>query len=154
MADDDRSANTPVMAVSAIVRRDGYYLLVRRGNPPARDLYAFPGGRVEEGETFAEAALRELKEETGLDGRNPRAHSSHQLITEDERGRVTHRFILTAHLVEVDGDRAPVAGDDALEAGWFTAAEARRLKMPESVRACIDSLEQDAAEGLSSGMET
>jgi ADP-ribose pyrophosphatase YjhB (NUDIX family) len=152
MAQEDRSLDAPVMAASAIVRRGGRYLLVRRGNPPARDLYAFPGGRVEDGETLAEAALRELKEETGLDGRNPRAHSSHQLVTEDENGRVTHRFVLTAHLVEADDDQAPVAGDDALEARWFTAAEARRLNMPESVRACIDSLEHDAAEGISSGM--
>lgn len=133
------------MAASAIVRRGGRYLLVRRANPPARDLYAFPGGRVEEGETLAGGALRELQEETGLAGIRAVAHSSHELITEDERGRVTHRFVLTAHLVDVDGEEAPVAGDDAAEVGWFTAAEARRLPIPASVLACIESLEHDAA---------
>jgi ADP-ribose pyrophosphatase YjhB (NUDIX family) len=146
MTDRNPADDAPVMAASAIVRRNGRYLLVRRGNAPARDLYAFPGGRVEAGETLAEAALRELKEETGLTGNNARAHSSHELITEDEHGRVTHRFVLTAHLVEIAGDAAPVAGDDALEAGWFTASEARKLELPESVRACIDSLEHDASE--------
>ncbi|MGN6549377.1 MAG: NUDIX hydrolase [Pararhizobium sp.] len=132
-------------AVSAIVRRGGRYLLVRRANPPAQDLYAFPGGRVEPGETLEAAALRELEEETGLVGANPRAHSSHDLITYDPDGRVTHRFILTTHLVDVDASTEPVAGDDALELGWYDAAEAERLPLPESVRACILSIEKDEA---------
>jgi len=144
MSDGSGTEEQPVMAVSAIVRRGGRYLLVRRGNPPALDRYAFPGGRVEEGETLAEAALRELREETGLAWRNARAHSSHHLITQDAEGRVTHCFVLTAHLVDVDQDQVAVAGDDALDVGWFTVEETRRLDMPESVRACIDSVEQDA----------
>ncbi|MFN3441149.1 MAG: NUDIX domain-containing protein, partial [Rhizobium rosettiformans] len=54
----------PRLASSAIVERAGRFLLVRRGNPPAADLYAFPGGRSEPGETPEETALRELFEET------------------------------------------------------------------------------------------
>lgn len=132
-------------AVSAIVRRGDRYLLVRRANPPAQDLYAFPGGRVEPGETLESAALRELREETGLEGRNPRPHSSHDLVSYGPDGRVTHRFILTTHLVDVDPSAQATAGDDALEVGWYDAAEAGRLPLPESVRACIASLEQDRA---------
>ena len=62
----------PRLASSAIVERDGRFLLVRRRNPPAADLFAFPGGRAEPGETPEQTAIRELFEETGLLGREPR----------------------------------------------------------------------------------
>lgn len=41
-------------------------LVVRRGIPPARDRLALPGGFIEVSETWQEAAVRELSEETGL----------------------------------------------------------------------------------------
>jgi ADP-ribose pyrophosphatase YjhB (NUDIX family) len=47
-------------------------LVVRRGIPPARDLLAFPGGFIEVDETWQQAAVRELSEETGLTA-NPSA---------------------------------------------------------------------------------
>jgi ADP-ribose pyrophosphatase YjhB (NUDIX family) len=50
--DISASPRQPALAVSAIVRRGGRYLLVLRANPPAADMYAFPGGRVEPGETL------------------------------------------------------------------------------------------------------
>jgi len=44
----------------------GRLLLVRRGREPGRGLWSLPGGRCEPGETAAEAAVREVLEETGL----------------------------------------------------------------------------------------
>lgn len=56
----------PQLAVSAAIFRDGKVLLVRRARPPGKGLYSLPGGRVEFGETMAQALHREVAEETGL----------------------------------------------------------------------------------------
>ena len=52
-------------AAAVIVGEDGRLLLVRRGREPQRGRWSVPGGRVEPGETVAEAAVREAFEETG-----------------------------------------------------------------------------------------
>lgn len=55
-----------MLAASVGVFREGRVLIAERLVEPAKGLFTFPGGRVEMGETLAEAALRELREETGV----------------------------------------------------------------------------------------
>ncbi len=56
------------LAVAGVVRDDaGRVLVVRRGHPPSEDRWAFPGGRVEAGESPASALRRELREECGIE---------------------------------------------------------------------------------------
>jgi len=57
----------PTAAVGVVCLRGDEVLLVRRGAPPLEDRWSLPGGRIEWGERAADAALRELKEETGCD---------------------------------------------------------------------------------------
>jgi 8-oxo-dGTP diphosphatase len=52
-------------AAAVVVRDDGRLLLVRRGREPQRGRWSVPGGKVEPGETAAQAAVRETFEETG-----------------------------------------------------------------------------------------
>src|SRR3954454_9847285 len=56
----------PQLAVSAAIFRDHKFLLVRRARSPGQGFYSLPGGRVEFGESMAEALHREVAEETGL----------------------------------------------------------------------------------------
>lgn len=58
-------ANSIAVAVSAFIQDDrGRILMIRRTD---NDLYSIPGGQVEPGETISAAAVREVKEETGVD---------------------------------------------------------------------------------------
>jgi 8-oxo-dGTP diphosphatase len=59
----------PMLAASVGVFREGRVLIAERMVEPAKGLFTFPGGRVELGETLAEAALRELLEEVGVTAR-------------------------------------------------------------------------------------
>ncbi|MEM9107525.1 MAG: NUDIX domain-containing protein [Pseudomonadota bacterium] len=139
----------PRIAVSAIVRRQDRYLLVLRGAGRNRGDYAFPGGKVEAGEQLAEAALRELREETGIIGHKARFFRLYDLIAHSDAGPVESHYVLAVHLVEADEGQEAVAADDAADAGWYTAAEIRELQAPPSVVECIDHIE---ANGLGVGV--
>ncbi len=126
----------PHPAASAVLRRDGRYLLVKRGAPPAELQYAFPGGRCEPDEAPETAALRELQEETGIAARNPRFFAQYDLPSEG------WHYFLSVYIVDFDYAAEPTASDDALEAEWFTPAEIAELPVPESVRDCLLRLEK------------
>ena len=120
----------PVRAVSAAIFHEGRFLLVRRGRAPALGLYAFPGGRVEAGETLAEAVRREVIEETGALLSSVEHLIDLELVSEQEEGRV--EFILSVHAAcFAGGDIA--AGDDAAAVAWLTLDEMARLPLAGSV---------------------
>ena len=112
----------PIAATIAAVIRDGHVLLVRRANPPDAGKWGFPGGKIEEGETILDAALRELLEETGVKAEALRVFTAVDAFDRDEGGTLRRHFILIAVLCRwVSGE--PVAGDDALDARWFRLEE-------------------------------
>lgn len=125
----------PLIAVSVAARNPetGEFLLVLRGRPPAKDLWAFPGGRLDFGETLEQAARRELREETGLEARDIRFHTLIEIIGDDGGSEPPHHFVLAVHRATVSGD--PVAADDAAEAGWFSVAEMASLDITETTLA-------------------
>ncbi|MCR6630768.1 MAG: NUDIX hydrolase [Magnetospirillum sp.] len=109
----------PLPAVIAMVARKGRVLLVRRGKGTAPDPWGFPGGLVEVGETVAEAAVRELAEETGVTAEAGPVAEVLDIIQCDKDGRVRTHFILNAVPCRwLAGE--PAAASDAIEAGWFT----------------------------------
>lgn len=57
----------PIVCVDLIIVHQDKYLLVKRKNPPAKDLWWFVGGRLVKNETLSNAAMRKAKEEVGLE---------------------------------------------------------------------------------------
>ncbi|MEM5477074.1 NUDIX hydrolase [Pacificibacter sp. AS14] len=124
----------PKLGALAVVLRDGAALLVQRKNPPDAGTWGFAGGHVEFGETFAEAAVRELSEETGVIATPVQLIETAEFIHRDASGTVTHHFVLGAVLCDyVSGE--PVADDDALDAAWVPLEDiyAKRLPMSDKV---------------------
>jgi ADP-ribose pyrophosphatase YjhB (NUDIX family) len=107
----------PVAGVAAVVVEDDDLLLVRRGRPPGAGRWALPGGRIERGETAVEATVRELAEETGLDGICGDFVSWTEVIDDEHHAVV---LVFRAHLL---ARAAPVAGDDASAARWVPLGE-------------------------------
>jgi 8-oxo-dGTP diphosphatase len=116
------SLPSPVPAVGVVCLRDDDVLLIRRGTPPRLGEWSLPGGRIEPGETVRAAALRELREETGVEARLVGLIAVVDGIF-PEAGR---HYVLIDFLAEwIDGE--PVAGDDTAEARFMPMGEALGL---------------------------
>jgi 8-oxo-dGTP diphosphatase len=90
-------------------------LLVKRRIPPFAGQFAIPGGFIHEDENLEQAALRELKEETGVADLYLEQLYSFGDVDRDPRGRV----ITVAYFALISADRQLKAGSDAAEAKWW-----------------------------------
>ena len=109
--------SSPVVAAGAVVRDEHERLLVvQRRHEPAAGRWTLPGGRVDLGETLADAVRREVREETGLDV------EVGDLVGVTEVRTTTHHYvILDFHAVITGGDL--MAGDDAVAVAWMGRAQ-------------------------------
>jgi len=105
---------SPTVDVVVVVPGDRV-VLVRRGHPPPG--WALPGGFVEEGETVEAAAVREAREETGLEVR-----LTDLLYVYSDPGRDPRRHTLSTVFVARSAGE-PRGGDDAAEARAFRWTE-------------------------------
>lgn len=128
--------NSKRLAVSVALRSEGRFLLVERANDPGRGMFAFPGGRVEDGEQLPQAARRELMEETGVAADDLFLIASLDLGG-DEDGFSLHVFSANAFTGDVK------AGDDALSAGWYSLEEMRVMPVPQSVLEVASTLSEN-----------
>lgn len=135
-------SSIPKLAASAIVEWQGRFLLVKRRNPPAADLYAFPGGRAEPDETLSQTAIRELLEETGLRGGSAQLFAVYDLPPEADKGPGAQHYHLSVFRVSVCNPANMAAADDAVEAGWYSLEEINELPVPDSVRDCVTRLSE------------
>ncbi len=116
----------PELCVGGIAIRNYELLLIKRGRGVAVGQWSIPGGRVEFGETMAEALRREMAEETGLDV------SVGPVIGWVERLSPGHHFVIVDFSVDVLGGTMR-AGDDAADARWVRLHELASLPLVDGL---------------------
>ncbi|HEX9888808.1 MAG TPA: NUDIX domain-containing protein [Nitriliruptorales bacterium] len=119
-------------AGAVILDEAGRLLVVRRAHPPAQDRWSLPAGRLRPGETTEVAAVREVREETGLEVEVTGLAGTLAWRGEDGGG-----FAITDHLARVTGGE-PRAGDDAAELRWVTRSQLTALPTTAGLLAFLD----------------
>lgn len=128
MSDARSFPDRPLVGVSIACCRAGRVLLVQRGRPPFVGTWSLPGGLIELGETLAEAALRELREETGVTAEITGFLDTFDVIRRAEDGRVERHFVLSVFLARHLAGEA-IAADDAAAVMWASADDIEPLAM-------------------------
>jgi ADP-ribose pyrophosphatase YjhB (NUDIX family) len=124
----------PIIGVGVVVWHGERVLLVRRGKPPRVGQWSLPGGAQLLGETIAEAARREVKEEAGLEPVLGDVVATVDLIERDRQGRIRYHYTLIDFVAEATGPELH-PGSDAADARWFALAELDALGLwSETVR--------------------
>ncbi|TPI68975.1 NUDIX domain-containing protein [Mesorhizobium sp. B3-1-3] len=131
-----------IPAVSVAVVRGETVLLVKRARAPSQGLYAYPGGKVEAGETLAQAAARELQEETGLEATGYRPLRDIHIDGSSENHAVD--YLLTVFGAAYAGGE-PVASDDAETAAFYTLAQMTQMPLAGDVFSVAEELLRPAA---------
>lgn len=97
-------------------------LLIQRKNDPFQSFWALPGGFMDIDETLEEAAIRELKEETGISGIKLKQFKAFSTLERDPRGRT-----ITVMFYAISDKHPTFATDDASDARWFHFDELPQL---------------------------
>ena len=105
----------------------GRLLMIKRGHEPGAGLWSIPGGRIEPGETDAEALVREMFEETGL------AVEVGRLIGRVQRPGPNGTVIDIADYAATVTGGTLRPGDDAADARWVDLADLASLEITEGL---------------------
>ncbi|MCP5082615.1 MAG: NUDIX hydrolase [Alphaproteobacteria bacterium] len=128
MSTQTNPPSSPVLGVSIACWRGDEVLLAKRGKAPSKGLWSLPGGHVELGERLADAALRELGEETAVAAEIEGLATTLDIIRHDETGAVsTHYVIAVFKALWLEGEAC--AGDDAAAVQWRRAHDLADLEM-------------------------
>jgi 8-oxo-dGTP diphosphatase len=132
-----------IPCVGAVIKDDqGRLLLIKRGHEPGAGLWSIPGGRIEPGETDAEALVREMREETGLVVQaGPLLGTVRRLVPDSPAaagGQGSTVLDIRDYAATVTGGTLR-PGDDAAEARWVPVSELSSLPITEGLVEALTS---------------
>jgi 8-oxo-dGTP diphosphatase len=116
----------PIIGVGTVVWHGDRVLLVQRGRPPRQGQWSLPGGAQQLGESLAEAARREVLEETGLTVDVGDVIATIDSIERDADDRIRYHYTLIDFAAEAHSAEL-VPGDDAADARWFELDQLKGL---------------------------
>ena len=119
MSTQTNPPSCPTLGVSVACWRGNEVLLAKRGKAPSKGLWSLPGGHVELGERLAEAALRELGEETSVTAEIEGQVTSLDIIRHGDAGTVAVHYVIAVFKARWIAGEA-VAGDDVAAVQWRT----------------------------------
>ncbi len=120
----------PVLCASAATFRGEKLLIARRAKPPF--LWSLPGGAVEWGETLAAAAIRELREETGVEAEAVGYAGHAEVMLRNEKGNVFDHFVIIAFAARWRAGEAKT-GFEASAVEWIDPARLRDYEITEGL---------------------
>ena len=122
-------SGNPISAASVAVFRDGKVLLALRARPR---LWSLPGGRIEPGETAEQAALRELREEVGVEAEIVAPAGEREIVRRDKNGTMVARFRIQAFAARWRAGE-PKTGPEAIEVRWVEPDKLGELETTEGL---------------------
>lgn len=131
-----RPPRYPQPGAGVVCLRAGEVLLIRRGKPPREGEWSLPGGRIEWGESPQAAALRELREETGVEAEILGLLDVVDGAFKGPDGALQAHYVLIDYAARWRRGE-PAAGDDAAEARFWPAEQAVGLVQWSETRRII-----------------
>lgn len=116
------SQQLPRIGVSALVEHEGKILIIQRGQSPNKGQLAFPGGKLQWGETLTQAVERELYEETAVTGRATHLLHAVNIIAPDDHEKIIRHYVVLCYRCQWLNGTAQ-ARDDASQVYWLSAKE-------------------------------
>ena len=126
-----------MVGVGALIFKGDSILLVERGRQPLKGYWSIPGGLLEVGEQLADAVVREVREETGLDVKPISVVEIFERILRDTKGVPEYHYVLIDYLCKVTGGELK-ASDDAVNVEWVRRKDLPARKVTEGTLDVIE----------------
>ena len=122
-----------VLGAGALIHKRGKLLLVKRAEEPDLGFWSFPGGTVEAGETTDQAAVREAKEEVGLDIEIEKLFDVVTYLPTKDGWRKHVQIVIVDYLARPTGTEIRL-NEESSEWGWFTPKEIIPLQTTKELK--------------------